>query len=101
MRCTHVVIICVVWNLIPGLAAPSQSVMVIVGMVISGISTFILYKKHKLDPKDTGSIAPSIDKKEEVQQDQSSEETIENEQPVEEVVEENEVSTVEEKSDEE
>lgn len=43
------IIICVVGNLIPGLSGKlSQSTMVIVGMVVSGISTFILYKKKKI-----------------------------------------------------
>ena len=45
-------IICVVWSVIhkyvPKIGAPSQSVMVIVGMVVSGISTIILYKKGKI-----------------------------------------------------
>lgn len=42
------IIICVVANLIGFGSAMSQSTMVIVGMVISGISTTVLYKKHKL-----------------------------------------------------
>ena len=45
------IVICVIWNVISmytKLSPPSQSVMVIVGMVVSGISTFILYKKKKI-----------------------------------------------------
>lgn len=42
------ILICVVGNLIGFGSALSQSTMVIVGMVISGISTTILYKKNKV-----------------------------------------------------
>ena len=42
------IIICVVANLIGFGETMSQSTMVIVGMVISGISTTILYKRNKL-----------------------------------------------------
>ncbi len=42
------IIICVVGNLLNFGSALSQSTMIIVGMVISGISTTILYKKKKL-----------------------------------------------------
>lgn len=42
------IVICVVGNLLGFGDALSQSTMVVVGMVISGISTTILYKKHKL-----------------------------------------------------
>lgn len=42
------IIICVAGNLLGFGSALSQSTMVIVGMVISGISTTILYKKKKL-----------------------------------------------------
>ncbi len=42
------ILICVVGNFLGFGSALSQSTMVIIGMVISGISTTILYKKNKL-----------------------------------------------------
>jgi hypothetical protein len=42
------IIICIVGNLLGFGSALSQSTMVIVGMAVSGISTTILYKKHKI-----------------------------------------------------
>ncbi len=42
------ILICVVGNLIGFGATLSQSTMVIVGMVVSGISTFVMYKMKKI-----------------------------------------------------
>lgn len=42
------IIICVVGNLLGKGGLFNQSIMVIVGMVVSGISTYILYKKKKI-----------------------------------------------------